>query len=65
MMVHTYSELKKFQKEERKRRNSGKGSPDQHPSSKYPALMLAPTNLSIRNEHKKDKDVEISGLTDT
>ena len=63
-MAQTSSELKKFQKEEIKRRKAGKGSPDCHPSSKSPTLTLAPNNVSLSNKHEKDKDVEIRSLTD-
>ena len=40
-------------------------SPDRNTDSKLPASVITPTNLSLSNEQKKDKGVEISSLTDT
>ena len=43
-----------------------KKSPSRTPDAKQtPISMLSPINLSLRNEHKKDEQTEMSGLTDT
>ena len=64
-MARKFSELKKLQKKERRRINTGTRSFDQNLSSKSSTSVLAPTNLLLSNEQEKDKDLEISGLTNT
>ena len=64
-MAQASSELKNFQKEERRRRNKGTRSPDRNPDSKLLSSVLVHANFSLSSEQEKDKSVEISGLTDT
>ena len=43
-----------------------KKSPSRTPDAKpTPTSMLIPINLSLRNEHEKDEQTEMSSLTDT
>ena len=58
------SELKKLQKEERRRRQAGIRFLDRASAPKIPTSVLAPTNFSLSNEQEKDEGVDISGLAD-
>ena len=60
-MARMSSEMKRIAKEQKKRElAAAKGS-----TLKSPTSALAPTNLSLSNEHEKDENVEMSGLSDT
>ena len=60
-MARMSSEMKRIAKEQKKRILAvAKGS-----TLKSPTSALAPTSLSLSNEHEKDKNVEMSGLSDT
>ena len=51
-----------FLAEEANAKKSPSCTPDEKPT---PTSMLRPINLSLRNEHKKDEQTEMSSLTDT
>ena len=52
--------MKRIAKEQKRKLAAEKGS-----TLKSPTSALAPTNLSLSNEHEKDENVEMSGLSDT
>ena len=52
--------MKKIAKEQKRRLAAEKGS-----TLKSPTSALAPTNPSLSNEHEKDENVKMSGLSDT
>ena len=59
-MACVSSEMKRIAKEQKRKLAAEKGS-----ALKSPTSALAPANLSLSNEHEKDENVEMSGLSDT